>query len=95
MATGTDYVGAKYGAAVDTCPGCGQTDSVAHKYMSCARSKKVWKMVLGAWNGLTGESLDHEDAKVVLLGLRRHQWERCGAAPDEGGAEGGTQEDGQ
>ena len=52
-------------------------------------------MVLGAWNGLTGESLDHEDAKVVLLGLRRHQWERCGAAPDEGGAEGGTQEGGQ
>ena len=59
----------------DLCP-CGRAaETVDHTFQGCARSKRLWGMLLHQWRTVTGESkLKATDGRVVLLGDRTGQW---------------------
>ena len=59
----------------DTCP-CGvAAETVEHTFKDCARSKRLWELLLHQWREVTGESkLKATDGRVVLLGDRTGQW---------------------
>ena len=79
VATDSDAVGVR--CAHKACTQCpGTPDSVEHKYHACPRTRRVWELVLRAWEALTGEQLDASDPWVTLWGLGPQAWED-GAKP--------------
>jgi ribonuclease HI len=59
----------------DTCPCGAASETVAHTFQDCARSKRLWELVLRQWRDITGESkLKATDGRVVLLGDRTGHW---------------------
>ena len=49
---------------------CACSESVEHTYADCTYVAELWKLVLRRWNEATGQELDHQDARVTLLGDR-------------------------
>ena len=64
----------------DECPcGKGHAETVEHTFQQCARSQRLWQLVLERWRRVTGETrLTADDSRVVLFGDRSGTW-RCDA----------------
>jgi ribonuclease HI len=60
----------------DACPcGSGAAETIEHTFHECARSKRLWEMVLEQWGSVTGETkVKAADARVVIFGERSGQW---------------------
>ena len=60
----------------DTCPcGGGHAETVEHTFHKCARSYRLWELVLAQWRAVTGESkIVAGNGRIVLFGDRGCTW---------------------
>jgi hypothetical protein len=76
VAIGQDFGGSKFFGRQERakCHRCKEWDSCKHKYGGCKEVGKLLRLVLGAWERMTGKKLDSKDPWVTRCGVRHHTW---------------------